>query len=80
MEEQEGDEPPPVARRRATRRQPCHETRTEHFEQHIDTLIELVNTLVVALGQNAANVTLVIRPGILLANAEGKEVPPPQES
>ena len=42
-------------------------------------LIELVNTLVTALGQKAANVTLVIFPGILLANAEGEEVQPPEK-
>ena len=48
--EQEGDEPLPVARGRAARRQPRHEMRTEHLEQRIDTLTALVNTLVAALG------------------------------
>ena len=79
MKEQEGDEPPPVAERRATRRQPRRETRTEHLEQCIDTLTELVNTLVAALGQNTANVTPAIPLGIPLAKTEGEEVPPSQE-
>ena len=72
MEEQEGDELPPVVKRRVARRQPCHETRTEHLEQCLDMLIELVSTLVAALGQNAANMAHAIPPGILLANAEGE--------
>ena len=42
-------------------------------------MTELVNTLVTALGQNAANVTPAIPPRIPLVNAEGEEVPPPQE-
>ena len=63
VEEQEGDEPPPVARGRATRRQPRYEARTEHLEQRIDTLTELVNTLVAVLGQNASNMTPAILPG-----------------
>ena len=42
-------------------------------------LTELVSTLVATLGQNAANVTPAIPPGISLANAEGEEGPPPQE-
>ena len=75
--EQEGDEPPPVVKRRAARRQPLRETGMELFEQRIDTLTELVNTLVAALDQNAANVTPVIPLGIPLANAEGEEAPPP---
>ena len=79
MEEQEGDEPSSVARRRAVRRQPRCETRTERLKQCIDTLIELVNTLVAALGQNVVNVTPAILPGIPLANAEGEEIPSPQE-
>ena len=79
VEEQEGNEPPPVARRRLERHQPCRETKMEHLEQHIDTLTQLVNTLVAALDQNAANMTPVIPPGIPPANAEGKEAPPPQE-
>ena len=51
----------------------------EHLEQRIDTLTELVNTLVAALGQNATNVALAIPPRILLANAVGGEVLPPKE-
>ena len=77
IEEQEGDEPPRVARRRMTRRQPRCETRTESLEQRIDTLTELVNTLVIALGQNAANVTPAIPPGIPLSNMGGEEGLPP---
>ena len=73
VEEQEGDEPPPMARIRVARRQPHRETRTECLEQCIDMLIELVNTLVTALGQNAANVTPAIPLRIPLANAEGEE-------
>ena len=42
-------------------------------------LTELVNTLVTALGQNAANATSAIPPGIPLANAGGEEGLPPQE-
>ena len=42
-------------------------------------LTELVNTLVIALGQNTTNVTPAIPLGIPLANEEGEEVPPPQE-
>ena len=42
-------------------------------------LTELVNTLVTTLGQNAANVAPAILLGIPLANAEGEEIPPPQE-
>ena len=79
MEEQEGDEPAPVAGRRAARRQPHHETRTERLDQCINTLTELVNTLLAMLGQNTANVAPVIPLWIPLANAEGKEVPPPQK-
>ena len=79
VEEQEGDEPPPMARRRAARCQPRHETRTECLEQRIDMLTELVNTLVVALGQNMANVAPTIPSGILFTNAKGKEVPLPQK-
>ena len=79
VKEQEGEEPPRVVGRRVARRQPHGETRTEHLEQRIDTLTELVNTLVTALGQNAANVAPAIPPGILLANTEGEEVPPLQE-
>ena len=36
-------------------------------------LTELVNTLVTVLGQNAANTTPAIPPGIPIANAEGKD-------
>ena len=77
VEEQEGEEPPCVVGRRAVRHQPRCETRTEHLEQRINTLTELVNTLVTALGQNATNVALTIPSGIPLANAEGEEAPPP---
>ena len=56
-----------------TSRQPHREKRTKHLEQRIDMLTELVNTLVMALGQNAANVTPTIPPGIPLANAGGEE-------
>ena len=51
--------------------------RMESLEQHLDMLTELVNTLVAALGQNAANVSLAIPPRIPLANAEGMEALPP---
>ena len=54
-------------------------TKTERLEQHIDTLIKLVNTLVAALGQNTTNVALAILSRILFANAEGKEALPPKE-
>ena len=47
--------------------------RTECLEQCLDTLTELVSTLVMALGQNAANVALAIPPRIPLANTEGRE-------
>ena len=71
VEEQEDDEPPPVARRRAARHQPHRETRTKRLEQRVDMLTELVNTLVTALGQNTANVTLVIPPRLnILKRAE----------
>ena len=73
VEEQRGDEPPPMARRRTTRHQPLCEMRTKHLEQRIDMLTELVNTLVMVLGQNAANATPAILPGIPLANAKGEE-------
>ena len=69
-----------MARRRVARRQPHRETRTERLEKCIDMLTELVNTLVIALGQNTTNVTPAIPPGIPLANMEGEEVPPPQGS
>ena len=75
MEEQEGDEPPPMVERRAAT--PRHETRIERLEQHMNTLIELVNTLVAALGQNTANVAPAIPPGIPFANAESEETLPP---
>ena len=42
-------------------------------------LTELVNTLVTALGQNEANATPGILPGIPLANFKGEEGLPPQE-
>ena len=79
MEEQEGDEPPFVEERRAARCQPRRETRMKRLEQCIDTLTKLVSTLVVALGQNAANVAPTIPLGFPPANVEGEEVPPPQE-
>ena len=62
-----------MAERRAASRQPHYEIRTECFEQHINTLIELFSMLVVALSQNAANMAPTIPPGILLTNVEGKE-------
>ena len=68
-----------MVRRRTTRHQPCREMRTGCLEQCIDALTELVNTLVTALGQNAANATPAILSGIPLANAEGEEGLPPQE-
>ena len=79
VEEQEGDEPLLVARGRTTRHQPHRKTRMEHLEQCIDMLTELVNTLVTVLGQNAANVTPAIPPGIPLANAEAEEGLPLEE-
>ena len=79
MEEQEDDEPLLVARRRVARCKPRCDARTEHLEQRIDMLTELVNTLVTTFCQNAAHVAPAIPPGMLLANAEGEEVPPPQE-
>ena len=42
-------------------------------------LIELVSVLVMALGQNATNITPAIPLGILLAKAKGGEALPPQE-
>ena len=42
-------------------------------------LMEVVSTLVMALGQNAANVAPAILLGIPLANEEGREAQPPQE-
>ena len=47
-EEQKGNKQPPMARRQMTRRQPRREKRTECLEQRIDTLTELVDTLVTA--------------------------------
>ena len=79
MEEQEGDELPPVVERRVARRQPLCEMRMEHLEQCLDTLTELTSTLVVALGQNAANVAPAIPPGIPLANTESGKALSPQE-
>ena len=79
VEEQEGDELPPVAERRAARHQPFRETRIECLEQRLDMLMEVVSTLVMALGQNAANVAPAILLGIPLANEEGREAQPPQE-
>ena len=79
MEEQEGDEPPLVARRRTTRHQPRREARTECLEQSSDALTKLVNALETTLGQNAANATSAIPSGIPLSNAEGEEGLPPLE-
>ena len=79
VEEQEGNKPPSVARRRTTRHQPRRETRTKCLEQRIDTLTDLVNTLVTALGQNATNATPTIPLGIPFANVKGKEGSPPQK-
>ena len=42
-------------------------------------LTELVSMLVVALGQNMANVATAIPPRIPLANAKGGEALPPKE-
>ena len=67
-----------MVERRAATRQPRYKIRTECFEQHINTLIELVNMLVVALSQNAANMAPTIPPGIPLTNVEGKEALPHQ--
>ena len=66
-------------KKKATRLQPRREIRTERLEQCIDTLTELVSTLVAAFGQNTANVAPAILPWIPLANAEGEEAPPPQK-
>ena len=78
VEEQEGDEPPPVVERRVARSQPRREMQTKHLEQSIDTLTKLVSTLVAALGQNAANVAPAIPSRIPLANAEGKRAGTPR--
>ena len=80
VEEQKGNKTPPVAWRRPARHQPHRQKKTESLEQLIDTLTKLLNTLVVSLGQNAANVTPAIPPGIPLANAEGEEIPPLQKA
>ena len=45
----------------------------ECVEQCLDTLTELVNTLVAALGQNVANVAPAIPPGIPFTNVKGGE-------
>ena len=67
-----------MVRRQTTRRQPRREMRTKRLEQRIDMLTELVNTLVTALGQNAANATPAIPPRITLTNTGGEEGLPPQ--
>ena len=72
VEEQQGDELPPVAERKATRCQPRREMRTKCLEHHLDTLTKLVSTLVMTLGQNAVNVASAIPLRIPLANAEPK--------
>ena len=74
MEEQEGDKLPPVTEMRVARRQPCSETRMERLKQRIDMLTELVSTLVVALGQNAANMAPVIPPEILLLTRRARRL------
>ena len=51
----------------------------KHLKQCLDTLTELVSTLVVALGQNMANMAPAILLGIPLANKEDREALPPQE-
>ena len=79
VEEQGGDELPPVVERRAARRQPHDETKMERLEQCLDTLTELFSTLIAALGQIATNVAPAIPPGIPFANPEGGEPLPPQE-
>ena len=66
VEEQEGDEPLSVVERKVARRQPHCKTRMECLEQCIDTLTELISTLVVALGQNVFNVALTIPLGSIL--------------
>ena len=77
--EQEGDEPPLMASRRPARHQPRCETKMECLEQRIDTLTELVNTLVTALGENATSVTPAIPKRIPFVNANGEEAPPLEE-
>ena len=79
MEEQEGDELPPLAERRGARCQPCCEMRMEHLKHCLDTLIELVSTLAATLGQNVANMAPAILPGIPLPNEEDREAQHPQE-
>ena len=51
----------------------------ERLEQCIDTLTELVNTLVAALGQNVTSMAPAILLGVPLTNAEGEEEPPSQK-
>ena len=79
LEDQEGNELPPVVDKRIARHLSHRETRIERLEQCLDTLIELVSTLVAALDQNAATVAPAIPLGIPFANAEGEEAQPPQE-
>ena len=61
--------------RRAAIRQLRSETKAKRLKQHIDTLTELVNTLVATLGQNSANVTPLLkrarRPELTLMLVEG---------
>ena len=79
MKEREGYELLPLAERRAAGCQPHREMRTEHLKHRLDTLTELVNTLVTALGQNIVNVAPAIPPRISLDNAKGEDAQPPQE-
>ena len=73
VEEQEGDELPTMVEMRAARRQPCREMRTKSFEQRLNTLTELVSTLVVAFGENEANMAPAIPLGIPFANRKGRD-------
>ena len=79
VEEREGEELPPLTKRRVAKCQPRREMRTKCLEHRLNTLTALGSTLVVALGQNTTNVALAIPLGIPLADAEGEEAQPPQE-
>ena len=58
--------------------QPHRETRMKCLKHRLNTLTELVSTLVMALGQNATNMAPAIPLGILLTNAKGEEAQPSQ--
>ena len=73
MEEREGKKLPPLTERGAARGQPHRETRRKCLEHRLDTLIELVKTLVTPLGHNTANVAPAIPLGFPLANGKGGE-------